>query len=98
VLFRDLHAGVTEQDRNLVDGNTGQQHLHRERVAEHVAMASLRCTVRPAEISHGEEAAIGPLPVRYIGLGIAVSAPEEIRRIRLESIGNIAEQFHDMRR
>jgi hypothetical protein len=41
MLFRHLYAATPEQGRNLVDGNTRQQQLHREGVAEHMGAAGL---------------------------------------------------------
>lgn len=54
VLFGDANAGVAKQDRNLIDGNAGQQHLDCKGIAEHVAVAALRRAVRLAEIGNLE--------------------------------------------
>jgi len=37
VLFRDLDALVAKQNRDLIDGNSGQQHISGEGVAEDAA-------------------------------------------------------------
>lgn len=77
MLFGDAHAGMAEQDRNLIDGNAGQQHFDGEGVTEHVAVATLGCAVRLAEIGNAEETTIGALPVGDISLGQTVAGPEE---------------------
>ena len=58
MLFRDAHAGMAEQDRNLIDRNAGKHHFDGESIAERVAVAALRCTVRLAEIGNLEETAV----------------------------------------
>src|SRR5882762_3552731 len=40
-LFRDLHGCVSKEQRDLIDGNAGEQHLDRECIAEHVRVATL---------------------------------------------------------
>ena len=87
VLFRDADAGVAEQDRHLIDGNAGQQHLDSEGIAEHVTMAALWRVVRFAEIGDFKEPAIGTLPIGDEGFWKAVAGPEEVIRIRFEAGG-----------
>jgi len=38
VLLGDADTRVAEQDRDLIDGNTGQEHLHCEGIAEHAVV------------------------------------------------------------
>ena len=68
---------MTEQDRNLIDGNAGQQHLNCEGVAEHMAVATLWRAVRSAEIGDFEESTIGALPVGGEGFGQAITGPKK---------------------
>lgn len=45
MLFRDLHAAVSQQERDLVNRNSRAQQFNCERVAEHVWVAAFRCAV-----------------------------------------------------
>lgn len=47
VLLCDLHAGVAEEDRDLIDGYAGQQHLDGEGVAEHGGWQRFRVPSAP---------------------------------------------------
>jgi len=58
VVLSDPDAGVAEQDRGLIDWNAGQQHLDREGVAKHVAVAAFRRSIQFAEIGKLEQPAI----------------------------------------
>jgi hypothetical protein len=53
---------VPEEYRDLIDGNSGEQHLDSKGVAEHVGMATLQLAIEPSDISQLEEAA--PLPLQ----------------------------------
>jgi hypothetical protein len=83
VLLGNANAGVTQQDRDLIDGNAGQEHFDGKSVSEHMAMATLWGAVRLAEIGDFEEPAISALPVGDKRLGQTVPGPEEVIRIRL---------------
>jgi hypothetical protein len=89
VLLGDLHAGVAEQDRNLIDRHAGKQHFHRERVTKHVWMTTLDRTVRPGDVGQGEEPAIASLPVGDDALRRTVAAPEKIAGVGLWTIWDI---------
>jgi len=78
VLFRDADAGMTEQDGDLIDGDSGQQHFNGEGVAEHVAVGALACAVGLVQVGNGKESPVGPLPVGNVGFGQAVAGPEEV--------------------
>jgi len=78
VLFGNANAGVAEENRHLVDWDSGQQHLDGEGVAEHMAVATLWRPVRLAEIGDFEQPAIGALPVGNEGFWQSVTGPEEI--------------------
>ena len=98
MLFGDADAGMAEEYGDLVDGNSGEQHLDGEGVAEHVAVGALGCAVRLAQIGEREEAAVAALPVGDEGFGVSVARPEKIARIRLQAIWHLPQQFGDFRR
>src|ERR1700676_3376944 len=52
--LRDLHRRVPEEYRDLIHGNSGEQHLDRKGVAEHVGMATLQLAIEPSDISQLE--------------------------------------------
>ena len=62
-LLGDLHRSVAKQERDLIDGDAGKQHLDREGVAEHVRVAALDLAVRRPDIGQLEQAAIASLPI-----------------------------------
>jgi len=93
VLFRDADAGVTEQDGDLIDGDSGQQHFDGEGVAEHVAMGTLGCAVRLVQVGYSKKSPVGSLPVGHVSLGQAVARPEEVIRVGVQSGRNRAQQF-----
>src|SRR5580698_5676490 len=62
-LFSDLHRSMAEQERNLIDGYSGEQHLHSECVAKHMGMASLSLAVCSSDIRGLEQTAIATLPI-----------------------------------
>ena len=73
VLFCDAYAGVAEQDGDLIDGDSGQQHFDGEGVAEHVAVGALGSAVRLVQVGYSKETPVGSLPVGDVGLGQAVA-------------------------
>jgi hypothetical protein len=60
MLLRNPNAGMAEQYRNLVDRNAGQQHLHRESVAEHIAVSAFHAAIGLA-VRHSESCEVGKL-------------------------------------
>lgn len=98
MLLSYADAGVAKEDRDLVDGNAGQQHLNGEGVAEHVAVGALWGAVGIAQVGDLEEPTIGTLPIGHKGLGKAVASPEEVAWVGFEARWNRAEQFRDLRR
>ena len=58
MLFGYPDAGVSKEDRNLVNGDAGLKHFDGERVAEHVAVGALWCALWIAQVSDLEEPAI----------------------------------------
>ena len=96
VSLRDLHRRVPEEYRDLIDGNSGEQHLDRKGVAEHVGMATLQLAIEPSDISQLEETAIGSLPVSHDRFGGSIAAPEEIAWVRPGTIGDIHQCIDDM--
>src|SRR5580658_3702002 len=96
-LFRDLHRSMAEQERNLIDGYAGEQHFDRERVPEHMGMASLSLAVRCSDIRRFEQTAITPLPIGNSAFWISIAAPEEVAGIRLGAGRNVFERLHDVR-
>ncbi len=46
MLLGDLDAAVPQEQRDLVDGHSGQQQFDGEGVAEHVRVTALQCAVR----------------------------------------------------
>ena len=87
--FRDLHALMTQQYRDLIDGHPSQQHFNREGVAEHMRLQRFR-TIWCFQTSDFEEPTKRPLPVGNNRFRIAVAAPEKVSRIRLGARRNIA--------
>lgn len=83
MLLRDSHALVPEQDRNLVNGHAGQQHLDRECIAEHMREAPLRRSIGFLQLCQREQPPVAALPVGYGRLGKSIATPEEISRIWL---------------
>ena len=98
MLFGDLHRGVTEQDRDLVNRYTSQQHLDREGVAEHVRMASFPLAIELSDIGDPKEPAVAPLPVGNRALGKTVAAPEKVSGIRLGAVWNVLKSLNHFRR
>ncbi len=87
MLLGDLDAGMTEKHRDLINGNTGQQHLNSEGIPEHVRKASLYRAVRFLQSGKLEEPPKAALPVSDSALGHPVSTPEEVTRIGPCSLG-----------
>ena len=93
MLFCDADAGVAEQDGDLIDGDSGQQHFDSKGVAEHVAVCALRRAVRLVQIGYSKKSPVGPLPVGDVGLGQAIARSEEVIRVGVQSGRNRAQQF-----
>jgi deoxyinosine 3'endonuclease (endonuclease V) len=88
MFFCDAHAGVAKQDRNLVNGHSGKQHLDGEGVTKHMAMGALRGAIGIAQIGDLEETAVAALPVGDKGLGVSVAAPGTFRSNSVTSGGS----------
>jgi len=87
---------MAEQERNLIDGYAGEQHLHGERVPEHVGMASLFLAVGCSDIRRLEQTAITPLPICDSAFWLSIAAPEEIAWVRPGTIGDIHQCIDNM--
>src|ERR1700691_3208396 len=96
LLLRDLHRRVPEEYRDLIHGNSGEQHLDRKCVADHVGMATLQLAIEPSDISQLEETTIGSLPVSHDRFGGSIAAPEEIAWVRPGTIGDIHQCIDNM--
>lgn len=96
MLLGHADAGMAEQYRDLVDGDSSQEHFDGEGIAEHVTMGALGSAVRLAQIGHFEEAAIGTLPVGDKSFGQTIATPEKIVGIWLQSWGDRAKQIGDV--
>jgi hypothetical protein len=70
---------MTKQERNPVDGNSGEQHLQGERIAEHVGMAALSLAVGGCDIRRFEQTSIASLPIGNGTLRISIAFPKESR-------------------
>ena len=98
MLFRHTDASVAEEDGDLIDGDSGQQHFDGEGVAEHVAVGALGRAVRLVQVGYSKKTPVGALPIGDEGLGQAVARPEEVIRVRFQARRNRAELIGDMRR
>ncbi len=92
-----LNRGMTEKRRHLIDGHSGEQHLDRKGVAEHMGVAALPLTIEFADIGQFEEAAIAALPVRDCALGQTVAAPKKVSRVRYWTVRYVVQGLDDER-
>jgi len=92
-LLGNFHRSVSKEQRNLVDGHTGKQHLNGEGVPEHVGMAAHRRPIGLSEIDQFEEAAVTTLPVGNDALRLPIATPEKVAWIRLRTGRDILESL-----
>ena len=98
VLLGNLDAFMPEQDRNLIEWYSREEHFHCKRVAKHLGMTALGRPVRLSEVGDSEQASVAPLPVCNSRLRQSVPAPEKIHAVWLRSGGNRSQSCRHVRR
>ena len=86
-----LNAGVTEQGRNIFNGNAHIQKMSAERVSEHVWMTSFRGSICLLQVSQLEQSSERPLPIlcaRFLNTLAAELTPKPRSALRPEEIAN----------
>src|SRR5262245_7711105 len=83
VPLRGFDAAVPQQHCDAFDRYTFGQHSCCERMPKQMRMHSPRLLISFLEVSQFKEGAQGTLPICHGRLGVAVSAPKEVFRVRL---------------
>jgi hypothetical protein len=101
VLLGHLHAAMSEQYGDLIDGNAGQQQFHRKGVAEHMRVATFARAVRISDVGCAKELAKAALVTLHRTLQITVAAPEKAlgaqRRQAFQQGSDCRRQRHEHR-